>query len=140
MAKQNLTDDEQKVLEAEERQEAANAELHEALAHIFKKSISELHLDDKRFLQARRSYLDERQLEKYSSVLKEKLPRPDGQPNAQEEELIAQLTRKELEIMAERFGIEDVSDKKIFPKNADLVAVIEKKKEEERKRKEAEGK
>lgn len=116
----------------QDRIDAADAELEKAFVKIFKKAIPFLTIEDKRFLQARRSYLDDRQLEKYAEVLREKLERPDGQKTEEEEQVI-ELTRKELEAMATRIGIETPEDKKVYRTNADLQAAIKEKQAEEQK-------
>jgi len=127
-----MTQDEEVQQKLQDRQDEADKELGEALKAIFKKPIQNLTAADKAFLQARRSYLDDTILRKYDKVLSEKLPRPDG---TEEEEVLEEMARKDLEIMGTRLGIEDVS-KKAFPKNEDLVNAIKKIQEEEEKKKE----
>lgn len=126
----NMNRDQQESLKLENRMAAGEQAIYDALAKIFKKNIAFLTLDDKRFLQARRSYLDEAQTAKYQSVLKEKLPRPDGQVDEEQEKLIDNMVRSDLETMATNMGFEDVS-KKAFKTNADLVAAIKAKQQEE---------
>lgn len=115
----------------QERFETADAEIEKVLKKILKKDIFFLTDDDKRFLQARRAMLDDYQQQKYSGVLSEKLPRPDGQPNPEEERQIEQLTRKELEAMAVSIGIETPEDKKLYRTNADLQDAIKAKQAEQ---------
>lgn len=111
-----------------QRIDEAEAEIHAVLKKIFRKGLHELNVEDKAFLQARRSYLDDAQLSKYDKVLKEKLPRPDGK-DVEEEKEIEALTRKELEAMATNIGISE-EDQKKARKNSDLQELIKNKQEE----------
>jgi hypothetical protein len=127
-----MTPEEREQQLLEQRQEEADKELSEALRKIFKKPVPYLTLEDKKFLQARREYLNKDQTEKYEDVLNEKLPRSDGQPNKQEEKEIEVMTRKELEIMAETEGLTKEEIKKART-NADLQDAIRAKQEEKEK-------
>lgn len=112
------------------RYDDANGEIEKAFKAIFKKSHQFLTVEDKRFLQARRSYLTDAQVKEYDAELSEKLPRPDGK---EEEKTLDDMTRKELEAMATQEGIENPEDKKIYKTNADLQNAIKEKQEEKEK-------
>jgi len=112
----------------ERRIEEGEKEIDDAIRKIYRKPIPNLSLDDKRFLQARRSYLNKEMTEKYEDVLKEKLPRPDGQ-DVEEEKQIEELTHKELEKMAKEIGIEESEIKKATS-NPKLQELIKQKQEE----------
>lgn len=118
----NPEDQEKERLQA--RIDAADAELQKELKRIFKKTPAGLNVDDKRFLQARRSYLTQAQQEEYADALNEKLPRPDGQT---QEETLGEKSRADLELIATDLGIEE--PKKIKNKEA-LVEAIEAKQKE----------
>lgn len=120
----------------QQRLDEATAEIEKALQNIFKKSIDYLTDEDKRFLQARVSYLDDAQKSKYEKILKAKVPRPDGK---EEEKEIEELTRKELENIAGEIGIDQEKIKKA-KRNQDLVDIIEEKKEEIKKAEEEKNK
>lgn len=127
------TPEETEAEKLQKRIDEADAEIETALKKILKKEQRLLTIDDKRFLQARRSYLTRSQQEDYEAVLKEKLPRPDGQPNPEEEVLLENMVRKDLEAMATRLGIEGAEDKKLFKTNNDLVEAIKAKQKENEK-------
>lgn len=127
-----MTPEEREQQLLEQRQEEAQKELDEALKKIFRKPVQHLTLDDKRFLQARRSYLNKEMTEKYEDVLKEKLPGRDGKIAAEDEKEIEVMTRKELEAMAETEGLTKDEIKKART-NADLQAAIKQKQEEKEK-------
>lgn len=112
----------------QKRIDEADAEIRKALETIFRKPKTHFTVEDKRFLQARRSYLTQAQLDEYSEVLKEKLPRPDGKK--EEEKEINELTRAELEKMATQEGVENPSDRKLYRTNADLQEAIKQKQKE----------
>lgn len=124
------TPEETEAEKLQKRIDEADAEIETALKKILKKEQRLLTIDDKRFLQARRSYLTRSQQEDYEAVLKEKLPRPDGQPNPEEEVLLENMVRRDLEAMATRLGIEGAEDKKLFKTNNDLVEAIKAKQKE----------
>lgn len=107
----------------DERMEEADKAIRDRLSKIFRKPLEFLTVEDKRFLQARRSYLNDDQSNTYKKVLAEKLPRPDGEPHPEEEEELDKMVRKDLEAMLKNLGIEDTG-KKAFPKNEDLVNKI----------------
>lgn len=124
------TPEETEAEKLQKRVDEADAEIEAVLKKIFKKEHHLLTVDDKRFLQARRSYLTRSQQEDYEKELKEKLPRPDGQPNPEEEVQLENMVRKDLEAMAIRLEIKDAADRKVFPKNEDLVNAIKAKQKE----------
>lgn len=111
----------------QQRIDDADAELQKVFKAIFKKAPHELTVEDKRFLQARVSYLGNDHKEKYADALEEKLPRPDGQED--EEEQLVDKSRKELEQMANDLGIEDASPKAYSNKEKLVEAIEEKQKE-----------
>lgn len=98
-------------------------EVRDILEAIIKKNLKSLSVDDKRFLQARRSLLTRGQLDEYSEILEEKLPRPDGQ-----DEKEVELTRTELNDKARDLGIEDPD--KLPNKDAVKEAIAEKEAEQ----------
>lgn len=57
----------------QKRREETEKEMYKILTEIFKKDISILSIQDKRFLQARQSYLTAAQREQYAEVLAEDL-------------------------------------------------------------------
>lgn len=111
--------------------------IHDTLTQYSRKPVESLRVDEKAFIQARRSYLSEEQEKRWADVLTEKLPRPDGQVNEEEEKVIAEMTRKELERQAEIVGVDAEAVKKA-KKNQDLIDLIEAKKEELKKADEGE--
>lgn len=113
----------------QKRLDDADAELQKALTKIFRKAHHELTIEDKAFLQARRSYLTQAQTEEYDSELNEKLPRPDGQDEDEATDL-QHMTRANLNIMAADLGIETPEDKKVYKTNQDLIDAIEAKQKE----------
>lgn len=108
--------------EIDKRRFETDKEINDTLNKIVRKGPKGLTLDDKRFLQARRSYLSRVDFEEFEEVINEKLPRPDGQNEAEEE-----LTRIELDTKARELGIED--PEKLPNKKAvqDAIAEIENK-------------
>lgn len=86
--------------------------IHDTLTQYSRKPVESLRVDEKAFIQARRSYLSEEQEKRWADVLTEKLPRPDGQVNEEEEKVIAEMTRKELERQAEIVGVDAEAVKK----------------------------
>lgn len=111
--------------------------IHDTLTQYSRKPVESLRVDEKAFIQARRSYLSEEQQKRWADVLTEKLPRPDGQANEEEEKAIAEMTRKELERQAEIVGVDAEAVKKA-KKNQDLIDLIEARKEELKKAEEGE--
>lgn len=100
--------------------------IHDTLAQYQRKPVDTLRVDEKAFIQARREYLTDEQRNKWADVLTEKLPRPDGQPNEEEEKVIAEMTRKELERMGAEVGLTEEEMKKA-KKNSDLQDLIKQK-------------
>lgn len=115
-----------------QRVQETEKEILDTLTRYSRKSVESLRVDEKAFIQARRDYLTDEQKNKWEDVLREKLPRPDGQPNEEEEAALNELTRKELERQAEIVGIDEETIKKA-KKNQDLIDLIEEKKEELKK-------
>ena len=111
----------------QERFDVAEKEIELALTKMLKKDIHFLTDTDKAFLRARRSMLDDRQLEKYESILNEKASKAKDD---EDEKVIEEMTRRELEAMATTLGIEEPDNKKLYRTNADLQAAIKAKQEE----------
>lgn len=103
--------------EIDKRRVDTEKEMYDILGEITRKNPKTLTVDDKRFLQARRSYLSRGQQDEYKDILNEKLPRPD-----QEEEEEVELTRSELDEKARQLGIEEPEK---LPNKAAVTAAIE---------------
>lgn len=111
--------EEQMKLEINKRRFDTDKAIDDTLKNLFRKAKDSLSVEDKAFIQARRSYLTDAQREEYKSVLDEKLPRPDGE--GQEEGLI-EKTRPELEAMATDLKIDNPEK---FKNKQELVDAIE---------------
>lgn len=99
-----VQDDDKMTLEIEKRRTETEKKIYFALKAILRKNHDSLTLEDKQFLQARKSYLTKAELQEYADVLAENVFGNAG-PAPKVEKKLEDYTRPELEEMARELGV-----------------------------------
>lgn len=91
---------------------------------IFKKDISQLVLDDKKFIKARASYLSKAEREEYADIINADYSgQTTDEPQKPSEPKLETLNREQLEAKATALGIGDPAS---FPNRKSLIEAIQK--------------